>query len=180
MFHKLTICVPFTALLFLVGCSTAPRTDQGRTEIEREAEVAQAKAERNDNSLARLRENSVGHAVFPSVGKAAVGVGGAYGKGVLFERGEVVGYCDVSQATIGLQLGAQSYTEILVFATRDAIDRFKSGNFAFDAQATAVAVRRGSAVNASFSEGVAVFTTDAAGLMLEAAVGGQKFSYQAL
>ena len=142
------------------------------------AATARANAERNDPSLDRLLGQSIGLAVFPSVGKGGAGVGGAYGKGVLYEGDRAVGYCDMTQGTLGLQLGAQSYTEILVFSTRDAFDRFKSGNFAFDAQATAVGLNKGAAANASFSQGVAVFTTDEAGLMVEVAVGGQKFTYQ--
>lgn len=180
MSRSTTASVSFLALITLLGCSTAPRSAQGKSEIQTAAAFALEKAELNDASLARLLESSVGHAVFPSVGKGAVGVGGAYGKGVLYEGNRAVGYCDLKQASIGLQLGAQNYSEILVFSTQAALDRFKTGNFAFDAQATAVALKRGAAANASFSDGVAVFTTDEAGLMFEAAVGGQKFSYETI
>jgi lipid-binding SYLF domain-containing protein len=118
--------------------------------------------------------------VFPEIGKGAVGVGGAYGKGVLYQDGRMVGYCDVSQASIGLALGAQTYTEIICFEDKNTFDRFKTGNFTFDAQATAVVLESGAGENAAYSDGVSVFTTDESGLMLEAAIGGQKFSYQAL
>jgi lipid-binding SYLF domain-containing protein len=109
--------------------------------------------------------------VFPSVGKGAVGVGGAYGKGVLYNNGVAVGYCDLSQGTIGFQLGGQAYTEIIAFETQQAVDTFKQGNFRFDAQATAVALKSGAGANAKFTNGVAVFTMDEAGLMFEASVG---------
>ena len=59
------------------------------------------------------------------------------------------------------------------------MEAFKQGNFRFDAQATAVALKSGAGANAQFTNGVAVFTMDEAGLMYEASVGGQKFSYQA-
>jgi lipid-binding SYLF domain-containing protein len=117
------------------------------------------------------------YAVFPTVGKAAVAIGGAYGKGVLYQHGKFVGYCDMTQASIGFALGGQAYTEIIVFKTPEALTRFKSGNFAFSAQATAVAVRAGAGANAKYDDGVAVFTMNEAGLMGEASVGGQKFSY---
>ncbi|MEI8195532.1 MAG: YSC84-related protein, partial [Phycisphaerae bacterium] len=120
-----------------------------------------------------------GYAVFPSIGKGAIGIGGAYGKGDLYQNGVVVGYCDMTQASIGFQLGGQAYTEILVFETPAAVERFKNGNFRFDAQATAVALKSGAGANAKFANGVVVFAMDEAGLMYEAAVGGQKFSYQA-
>ncbi len=93
--------------------------------------------------------------------------------------GMAIGYADLSQASVGLQLGGQSYTEILVFETVNALDKFLLGNFEFSAQATSVALRSGEGANAKFQDGVAVFTTDEAGLMFEAAVSGQKFSYQA-
>jgi lipid-binding SYLF domain-containing protein len=169
-----------SSLLFLaaIGCRTAPSTADGKADLEARAEVALSKAKVADASLARMARDSAGQAVFPSVGKGAIGVGGAYGKGVLYERGAIVGYCDLTQATVGLQLGAQSYTEILVFQNADTLAAFRQGTFTFDAQATAVVVKSGTAANANYSRGVAVFTMDEAGLMFEAAVGGQKFSYQ--
>jgi lipid-binding SYLF domain-containing protein len=84
----------------------------------------------------------------------------------------------MTQATIGLALGGQSYSEIIVFKTPDALAKFKQGNFRFDAQATAVAIESGAGANAKFAHDVAVFTMDEAGLMYEASVGGQKFSYE--
>jgi lipid-binding SYLF domain-containing protein len=138
-----------------------------------------AKAQRNDSTLSPVLRDASGYAVFPKVGKGAVGIGGAYGKGVLYEGGAITGYCDLSQASIGLQLGGQAYTEIIAFETPGALARFKTGNFAFGAQATAVALKSGAGANAKYADGVAVFTMNEAGLMYEAAIGGQKFSYQA-
>jgi lipid-binding SYLF domain-containing protein len=165
-------------LLFATSCSTAPSTPQAKTDLRDDSSDSLSKAEQNDPTLQKLVEGSAGYAVFPNVGKGAIGVGGAYGKGNLYEGGVIVGYCDLSQGSIGVQLGGQSYTEILVFQTPDAVQNFKSGNFAFDAQATAVAIKSGAGANAKFADGVAVFTMDEAGLMYEASIGGQKFSYQ--
>jgi lipid-binding SYLF domain-containing protein len=178
MIRPLSSPASFLVFLAMIGCATAPASDQGKSDIESRAASAITKAESNDATLDKMLRESVAYATFPKINKGAVGVGGAYGKGVLNEGGRVVGYCDMTQGSIGLQLGGQSYTEIIVFSTREALDRFKTGNFAFDAQATAVAVKSGTAANASYSHGVAVFTTDEAGLMFEASVGGQKFSYQ--
>lgn len=165
--------------LTIAGCATAPATVEGKTDIRDDAAVAISKAKAGDPTLANVLDSAAGYAVFPSVGKGAAGIGGAYGKGVLYERGIPVGYCDLSQATIGFQLGGQAYTEIIAFETRQALDIFKQGNFRFDAQATAVALKSGAGANAKYANGVAVFTMDEAGLMYEASVGGQKFSYQA-
>jgi lipid-binding SYLF domain-containing protein len=172
----LAACV--ISVLALSGCSTAPETAEGKADIEQEASAALAKAKTTDPSLVPVFDSAAGYAVFPSVGKGAAGIGGAYGKGVLYENGVAVGYCDLSQATIGFQLGGQAYTEIICFETPQAVETFKQGNFRFDAQATAVALKSGAGANAEFKEGVAVFTMDEAGLMYEASVGGQKFSYQ--
>jgi lipid-binding SYLF domain-containing protein len=170
----LTVC-----LLAFIGCSTAPTSSEGRSEIQGESASVLAKAQSSDPTLAKVLHDAHGYAVFPSIGKGAIGIGGAYGRGVLYENGTAIGYCDMKQASIGLQLGGQKYAEIIAFSTKEAIDNFKTGNFAFDAQATAVALKSGVGANAKYSSGVAVFTMDEAGLMYEASVGGQKFSYQA-
>lgn len=167
------------ALLTLTGCATAPSTDAGKADIRAQADAALMKAQTNDTTLSPIFRDAKGYAVFPTVGKGAIGIGGAYGKGVLYEGGTFSGYCDLTQASIGFQLGGQGYTEIVAFSTEEALTLFKTGNFAFDAQATAVAVKSGAGANAKYSHGVAVFTMDEAGLMFEASLGGQKFSYQA-
>jgi len=167
------------ALLALSACSTAPRSESDRVEIQDDAATSLATARKNDPTLGQILNNAAGYAVFPTVGKGAVGVGGAYGRGVLYEGGAFAGYCDLSQASIGFQLGGQAYTEIIAFETPAALSTFKSGNFAFGAQATAVALKSGAGANAKYADGVAVFTMGEAGLMYEASIGGQKFSYQA-
>lgn len=179
--HHFGKALAVSVLMLLTGaaCSTAPETREGKAEMRRTSAEALNQAQQNDPSLRNLIEASAGCAVFPSIGKGAVGIGGAYGKGDLYQNGAVVGYCDMTQGTIGFQLGGQAYTEILVFENPAAVERFKNGNFRFDAQATAVALKSGAGANAKFVNGVAVFTMDEAGLMFEAAVGGQKFSYQA-
>jgi lipid-binding SYLF domain-containing protein len=167
-----------TGLIALAACSTAPPTVAGKTDLRHSSADALSQAQDNDPSLRNVIQDSAGYAVFPSVGKGAIGVGGAYGKGDVYQNGAVVGYCDMTQGSIGLQLGGQDYAEILVFQTPQAVERFKNGNFRFDAQATAVALKSGAGANAKFADGVAVFTMDEAGLMYEASVGGQNFSYQ--
>ena len=164
-------------LVHTAACSTAPKSDDRRQTIESEAATALQTARRNDETLAKFLNDSAGYAVFPTVGKGAVGVGGAYGRGVLYQRGRVVGYCDLSQATIGFQLGGQSYTQIIAFENQESLRSFKEGELRFAAQATAVALRSGAGANARYTDGVAVFTMDEAGLMFEASIGGQRFSY---
>lgn len=159
------------------ACSTAPKTSEGKADLRREADAALAKAKRHDNGLAQTLQSCHAYAVFPEVGKGGAGVGGAYGKGVVYQNGKPIGYCDLSQATVGLQLGAQTYTEIICFEDQRALQRFMDDDLAFDAQATAVAIEAGTGVNARYRDGVAVFTTDEKGLMAEASLGGQRFTF---
>jgi lipid-binding SYLF domain-containing protein len=171
------LAATFLLLSGLIGCATAPDTAAGRADLENRAATALNTAKSADPTFNEFLNKGSGVAVFPSVGKGAIGIGGAYGKGVLFEDDLLAGYCDLSQASIGFQLGGQAYTELLVFADKDAIQRFKEGHFTFAAQATAVALKSGAATNAKFTDGVAAFTTAQTGLMYEASIGGQKFSY---
>jgi lipid-binding SYLF domain-containing protein len=162
----------------LVGCNSAPKTAyQGENRIS-DAEVTIDRFKKTDTSMNdRFFKTAVGWAVFPDVGKGGVGLGGAYGKGVLFEGGEAVGYCDLAQATIGFQLGGQVYSEIIFFQDDVSLSAFKDGTFEFAAQASAVAAAADASVNADYEHGVAVFTLSGKGLMYEASIGGQKFDY---
>ena len=164
----------------LTACQTAPRTAEGKAEIIEDAEAAVDRAETLDSDFRQTCEDSIAYAVFPKIGKGGVGVGGAYGKGVLYEHGRVVGYCDVSQGSVGAQLGGQTYTEIICFRDPEALRKFKDGEFAFDAQASAVALEAGASKKARYREGVAVYTTNEEGLMVDASIGGQKFTYEPL
>lgn len=176
-FLALTAATVFASLG--AACSTAPSSAADRGAIQDESSNTVARARKTDASLAALMDKSAGYAVFPTVGKGAVGVGGAYGRGTLYEGGKFVGYCDLSQGSIGFQLGGQAYSEILVFEDQAAVDRFKRGELKFAAQATAVALKSGAGANAKFADGVAVFTMNESGLMYEASIGGQNFTYQA-
>ena len=80
--------------------------------------------------------------------------------------------------TIGFQLGGQVYSEIIFFKDSVALEDFKRGNFEMGAQVSAVALTAGASADTSYNGGVAVFTMAKGGLMYEASVGGQKFSYK--
>ena len=168
-----------TGMLVLAGCSTTPKTEAKQVQLTSDSETAIQLAKKADPGLQKFFDTAAGYAIFPSVGKGAVGVGGAYGHGELYEGKRLAGYCTVTQASIGVALGGQKYTELIFFETKAALDRFKSGKFAFAAQASAVALKSGVSANAKYADGVAVFTMGEEGLMYEASVGGQKFNFQA-
>jgi lipid-binding SYLF domain-containing protein len=164
--------------LVLTGCSTTPSSPEKQAQLTEKSENAVQLAKKTDPGLSRFFDTAAGYAVFPSVGKGAIGVGAAYGRGELYEHGKLVGDTTLTQASIGLALGGQAYTELIFFEDRAALDRFKTGGFTFAAQASAVALKSGVSANAKYADGVAVFTMGEAGLMYEASIGGQKFSYE--
>lgn len=133
-----------------------------------------------DRDIGRFFESAVGYAIFPSVGKGAFIVGGAAGTGCLVEGGALIGQAKLAQVTVGLQLGGQSYAEVIFFESKDAIESFKGNSFEMSAQVSAVAAASGASANAKYRLGVLVFTIAKGGLMYEASVGGQKFTFKPL
>jgi len=130
-----------------------------------------------DPGLKKFFSKAHGYAVFPTVGKGGIGIGGAYGEGKVYRQGKYIGDTSLSQVTIGFQFGGQAYSEVIFFGSKAALDKFTRGDFEFSAQASAVAVTTGASADADYEGGVAVFTMAKGGLMYEASVGGQKFSF---
>jgi lipid-binding SYLF domain-containing protein len=133
-----------------------------------------------DPGMAKFFDNAAGYAVFPTVGKGAIGIGGAHGKGVVFAGGRPIGKTSVTQVTIGFQWGGQAYSEIVFFENDKTLNSFTAGNFEFAAQASAVAATAGVSADLAYDNGVAVVTMAKGGLMYEASIGGQKFSFTPL
>lgn len=146
-------------------------------------------------------QSSYGYAVFPTVGKAGFFLGGAYGAGQVYRGGMVTGTTSLFKATLGLQIGGQAFSEIIFFQDQRAYNEFTSGNFEFDVATSIVAITAGvqakvgtlgDSVSATagpatgaqaisgYHKGMAAFIHAKGGLMLEVALGGQKFSFQPL
>ena len=147
-----------------------------------DSEVAETIAafKNSDPDMKVFFKKAYGFAVFPTIGKGGFGIGGAYGKGTVYKKGELIGSSSMAQVTIGFQLGGQAYREIIFFKDKKALEHFTGGNFEFGAQASAIAVTAGASADAAYSDGVAVFTLPKGGLMYEASIGGQKFSFDPL
>jgi lipid-binding SYLF domain-containing protein len=160
------------------GCATAPKTQPERQSLVAEADAAVQSMIAKDESLRDFIANAHGYAIFPNIGKAGVGVGGASGRGVVYEDGRPVGYAQINQGSIGLQLGAQSYAELIVFKDRAALDRIKAGDFDLGADVSAIALKAGAGKTAQFEGGMAVFIQPKGGLMAEASIKGQKISFE--
>ena len=153
---------------------------QPDTNDELQLDVAKAilAIKKADPGIEAFFDNAAGYAAYPSVGKGGIVVGGAYGKGLVIIDGRVDGRTTMTQATLGLQLGGQVYSQFIFFKDEAAIENFRRGNFEFGAQASAVAATKGASADTSYDKGVAVFTNASGGLMVEGSVGGQKFTYE--
>ena len=133
---------------------------------------------KNISSLKPYFKEARGYAVFPNVGKGGIGIGGARGSGEVFEKGNVIGKTTLTQVSIGFQLGGQAFSQIIFFKDKKSLERFTEGNFEFGASASAALISEGANASADYSDGVAVLTYSKGGLMYEASIGGQKFSYE--
>jgi lipid-binding SYLF domain-containing protein len=170
--------ITMIAFLFVAfGAFSQNSKDQ---KIIKDAEKAKQKLLKADSGMNEFFDNSAGYVIFPNVGKGGFIVGGASGNGAVYEDGEIAGMADLKKLNIGLQAGGQAIIEVIFFETQEDLDEFKGGDFEFAAEASAVAVESGIAVNAKYRNGVAVFALPKAGLMADASVGGQKFSYSPL
>lgn len=146
--------------------------------LDKGAKEAIATLLENDPDMQRFLDKSAAHVVIPTVGKAGLGIGGARGKGLLYEGGKPTAIVTLTQLSIGFQWGGQAYSEFLFFKDQTAVDDFKRGNYELGAQASAVAVTMGASADVDYNSGVAIFTQAKGGLMYEASVGGQKFKVE--
>lgn len=190
-FMKLLIRNTFLLLALLAGANAALADEYSET-----VEIFKAAGESS-----KFFDHAYGYALFPTIGKGGIGIGGAHGKGRVFVGGRHIGDTKMNQLTVGLQLGGQAFSQVIFFEDKRALDDFTSGNFEFGAQATAVAItasasattsttgssagaaggkKDASTVGSGYYKGMAIFTVAKGGLMYEASVGGQKFSYEAL
>jgi lipid-binding SYLF domain-containing protein len=179
---------PILALLLLLPLSQAFADEYSDT----------IKVFRNAGESAKYFGNAYGYAVFPTIGKGGFVVGAAHGNGRVYRQGKYVGDTSMTQITVGAQLGGQAYSEMIFFQNKSALDDFTSGNFEFAAEASAVAITAGASASGGstgtsagasgtqehavtagrYFKGMAIFTVAKGGLMYEASIGGQKFSYK--
>ncbi len=167
-------------VLSIIGWSSATGAWNANEVEELTPKVAEAIAtmKEKDPGIDAFFEKAAGYVVFPTVGKAGFGIGGARGKGLLMVGGETVAVVTLTQLSFGFQAGGQAYSEFIFFEDQVALDNFRRGNYELGAQASAVAITAGASVDAHFNAGVAIFTQAKGGLMYEASVGGQKFKIE--
>lgn len=173
----------WTQSLFIAGLLIAANNlaawepdPNDKQQLEVQAAILDIKAK--DPGMQAWFDGAAGYAVFPKVGKGGFIIGGAYGTGLVIADDKVVGTTSISQATIGLQIGAQAYAEFIFFKDNIALESFKRGNYEMGAQASAVVAKAGASADAAYDKGVAVFTNISGGVMAEATISGQKFKFE--
>ncbi len=162
--------------LFLVATTSYGQAGWN-PELEEDCKKEIAEMKQKVPKLDSYFSNAYGYAIFPKITKAGLGIGGAGGKGIVYQGGKATGESKLGQASFGLQAGGQQFSELIFFEDKGAYDRFVGGKFKFGAQASAVAITEGGAAVAPYQDGVAIFTHVQGGLMYEASIGGQKFTF---
>ena len=171
--------ITFTMALLLLSTSYAWDPKGNEEDIAKGQATIDALLEKNPD-MQRYFDAAAGYVVIPTVGKGGIGIGGARGKGLLYEDGEPTAEVTMTQLSFGFQWGGQAYSEFIFFEDDKALEHFKGGNYELGAQASAVAITAGASADAGYEKGVAIFTYAKGGLMYEAAVGGQKFKVKPL
>lgn len=173
-----TLKTMMAVCLFLMTIGVVGQNDMHK-ELMADAEKAKTTLLAKDNGLNHYFENASGYVIFPNVGKGGLIIGGASGNGIVYQNGNAVGMANLKKLNVGLQAGGQAVIEVIFFETEAALKNFMEGNFEFSAEASAVIAEEGESKNANYNDGVMVFALPKAGLMADASVGGQKFSYTA-
>jgi lipid-binding SYLF domain-containing protein len=151
-----------------------------RAQKEKDVQEVIQRFQKDDAGMQAWFKDAYGYAVFPSVGKGAVVVGGAHGDGLVYEQGKLIGKASLTAVTVGAQAGGQSFSEVIFFKDKTALDDFTRGNFEFAGGLSAVALKEGASKDLAYNKGVAVMTATKGGLMAEASIGGQKFKFEKL
>jgi len=176
---KLLILGISTCLLLSLSASRADeKQDMEKLKTQVPSAIAQFKAK--DSTLTNFFDKSQGYVVFPRVGKGGFIFGGASGRGLVYEKGKLIGSAMLSQGTFGAQVGGQVFSEAIFFENAEALNAFKQSQLVMSAQVGAVAAAEGVGQTAKYQNGVAVFTMVQSGLMVEASVGGQKLDFKPL
>lgn len=154
------------------------QTEKYNVEHAKESKNVIAKMIKESPSLQPYYDQSYGYAIFPKVTKVGASLGVAAGKGIVYKNHLAISTSKLKQLTFGLQFGAQKYSEVIFFQSEKDFDRFMNKKLKFNGQASAVAIKKGTSADVSYSDGVAVFTQTIGGLMFEASIGGQCFKNQ--
>ncbi|MBP2830836.1 lipid-binding SYLF domain-containing protein [Aquimarina sp. U1-2] len=169
--------ITLLVLCFTLGTYAQKDMKEKKDLKERAMEVKQQMLEK-DPSLSALFNSSTGYVIFPAVGEAGFIIGGASGNGVVYENNMFIGTADLKQIDVGLQAGGKTYGEVIFFKNQDALDTFKNNKFELSAELSATLINEGAAKKTKFKNDVLVFVLPKKGLMADASVGAQRFTFE--
>jgi lipid-binding SYLF domain-containing protein len=173
--RAIVVMVVFMGLM--VGCSTGSVTKEEGDALLKRSQASRQEWNKVDPQSEAFAKKGYGYALFPEITKGGLIVGGARGRGVVYEKGQHIGYADLTQMSAGFQAGLQYYSQLIVFENQAAMDKFKRNEFDFGANVSAVYGDKGAAMSAQFIDGVAMFVRPTRGAMAEASLGGQQITY---
>lgn len=196
--YKYTVTL-LTAISLLIAMPAFADKKDKAAKKEREFQEAVTKFKQSA-SVSQYFQNAYGYALYPTIGKGGMGIGGSGGSGRVFAQGSQTGTSSVGGVSIGFQFGGQAYSQVIFFQNKAAYDKFTSGKFEFGAQAQAIAIQASAGASAGttgnnaeasgtgsagaakgdYTNGMVVFTAAKGGLMYEASLGGQKYSFKPL
>jgi lipid-binding SYLF domain-containing protein len=174
---KRAIVIMALIMGLMTGCSTGSVSKEEGDALFKKAQASRQELNNVDPQFEAFAKKGYGYAFFPEITKGGLLFGGASGRGVVYEKGQHIGYADLTQMSVGFQAGLQDYSQLIVFENQPAMDRFKRNEIDFGANASAVYLDKGAAVGAQFVDGVAVFVRPTRGAMAEASLGGQQITY---
>ena len=166
-----------TAILALVMTFGAFAQNADDRQIMADAKDAKQKLLDKDPGLETFFENSAGYVIFPNVGEGGFIIGAAAGNGVVYEDGDAIGMADLKKVDVGFQIGGQAIIQVIFFEDEEALTEFKTDEFTFSGEVSAVAVKTGVSENLNYSDSVVVIVMQKTGLMADVSVGGQRFKY---
>jgi lipid-binding SYLF domain-containing protein len=177
MFVERAIVVMVMIMGLMAGCSTGSVSKEERDTLVKQAQASRQEWNKVDPQFEAFAKKGYGYAFFPEITKGGFVVGGARGQGVVYEKGQHIGYADLTQVSVGFQGGLQDYSQLIVFENQAAMDRFKRNEIDFAASSSAVIAEKGAARGRQFVDGVAVFVRPIKGAMAEASLAGQQITY---
>jgi lipid-binding SYLF domain-containing protein len=149
-------------------------------DLEAKSTEAVQNFKKTDPGLTKFFDKAAGYAILPSVGEGGFIIGGQRGDGLVYEKDKLVGKVTMSEVSLGAQVGGGSFAELIFFETPEALKDFQQSQWVMSAKAKAAVAASGVAENAKYDQGVAIFTLPKSGVMVAAALGGQKFKYEAI
>ncbi|MHC4958376.1 MAG: lipid-binding SYLF domain-containing protein [Planctomycetota bacterium] len=166
-------------LALCAACANNPKPESAseKETLHSEVNAAISALKKKDPSISKFFDSAHAYVVFPKVGKGGLIIGAAAGDGEVYEKGKMIGWAGMSQASIGAQIGGKTFAQIVFFEKKEKFDQFTSGRLEFGAGVDAVAADSGAGLNTAYRNGVAVFVNVQGGLMADASASGQKFTF---